>query len=114
MSWRIGVYSNDLFISDACAADLFELGTAEELWYSPHEVRDTNGTLGFNEDHMEHMDYLCRSDIQNVLRKHKVNGTVTFHSTEGDNAGSAWGYRFEDGKLTELVGELVFREVHND
>ena len=70
---------------------------------------------GFNDDHMEHMDYLShREDILAVLLKHKVNGDITFTCSEGDWAGENWGYRFTNGSMKKLVGKIIFVEEDED
>jgi len=104
MGWSIANLDNTVKISKSCMEDLkrFE----EELgidFYSDDE-------LYFNSDHMEHMDYLWNEEVLEVLKKHKVNGRVTFGSLEGDNAGSFWGYDFKDGEVTHLEGEVVWKE----
>jgi len=101
MGWSINLIENTVQISQECASDLFNAGKEIGIWYDEEEV-SKDGNLRFNPDHMEHMDYLCNDEITAVLEQHKVNGEVTFCSYEGDNAGSYWGYRFKDGKLTRL------------
>lgn len=125
MSWNIGLISNTVTFSRKCAEALMAIAgdngdsdndwpDHEILWNDIEELKidDKNYQLYFDEDHGEHMDFLNeRDDILDVLLKHKVNGDITFASVEGDNAGQCWGYRFKDGVLTELVGEIVYKEV---
>lgn len=108
MAWKIGINSHDLFISDECAFDLFAVSKEKPIWVDLSDVRTSDGRLSFKENHLNNMDYLGRRSIQDVLMKHKVNGTVTFQSTEDSNTGAAWGYHFYDGELTRLIGRLVF------
>ncbi len=110
MGWNIAELDNTVVVDDACAKDLFEAQEYEqELWYEVDEVAD-EGQLMFIEDHMEHMDYLWREHIQAILQKHNVEGTVTFGSLEGDNAGSFWGYQFDGkGGMEKIKGTLSWK-----
>ena len=109
MGWHINCMHNSLTISDECAKELFESpeNSMYNIWYELDEVTD-DGTITFNDDHMEHMDYLNDDAILVILAKHKVNGEVHFNCAEGDWAGDAWGHRFVDGKYTRLVGITKF------
>ncbi len=112
MSWSIGLVTNEVEISKACAKELFEVQDKDELWYDVRDVTDS-GRLTFNTDHAEHMDYLGSIDnrITDVLRKHKVKGDICFGSLEGDNDGSFWGYRFDGkGGMKTLTGRVVYEE----
>lgn len=111
--WSIGLITNDVVITDACAKALFKAQAyPEELWSEVGDVTH-DGRLSFNGDHMEHMDFLGSNDAMvAVLCAHKVSGDICFGSLEGDNAGSFWGYRFDGkGGMTPLAGEVVFKEV---
>jgi hypothetical protein len=58
------------------------------------------------------MDFLSDPQVQEVLKKAKVEGEVTFYAPEGDNAGSAWGYRFDGlGGMVNLKGALTYTPV---
>lgn len=108
MGWNISVISNTVEISDECAKDLWTaVQKGDNPWYSQEGVTE-DGKLSFDSDHMEHMDYLWNKKIQKVLKKHHVNGDITFGSLEGDNCGQFWGYRFTDGVLSLLKGKVVF------
>ncbi len=107
MGWSIGNIDNTVKITKACAKEL--LAAASDIWDDLDNVRE-GGCLTFNSDHSEHMDYLHRADVLAVLAKHRVNGDITFGSMEGDNAGCFWGYRFKDGVMKTLTGEVVYRE----
>lgn len=65
-----------------------------------------DGKLYFNPDYMEHMDFLWQEGFDVLAKKFKLNGEVCFGSLDGDNAGEFWGYRFVDGLMTKLIGEL--------
>lgn len=115
MGWNIALVDNTVELSEACAKALFEIGGDYDLWAEIEELQidDTRYQLYFNKDYMENMDYLHREDILAILLKFKVNGDVTFTSHEGDNIGQSWGYRFKDGVLTKLVGQIIFTEFQN-
>lgn len=103
MAWTIGLISNTVTISEACEQELQQFADNLSL-----DSMVLEGKLFFDRDHYEHMDYLKNPPVLETLAKHKVNGEITFGSLEGDNSGRFWGYRFQDGKLTKLVGEVVF------
>ena len=107
MGWYIAEIINNAEISDKCAEELFEAQDFEsEIWYAKDDVV-YNGRLNFDPDHMEHMDYVWKPKIQEVLKKHNVKGDICFGSLEGDNFGSFWGYRFDGkGGMQELEGML--------
>lgn len=110
MSWSIGLISNTPKITTACAKDLIK-ATGDEYFYDLDDVT-YKGHLQFNEDHQEHMDYVQDERVIAVLRKHKVEGDITFGSLEGDNDGSFWGYRFDGkGGIKFLEGKVVFTET---
>lgn len=114
MSWSIGLIENTVRISQKVAKQLFKLqedNKTDELWYSEDDVV-YEGKLQFNGDHMEHMDYIWREEVQSVLRKNKVEGSICFGSLEGDNADSFWGYRFDGkGGMRELKGTIEWSEA---
>ncbi|MFP5446682.1 MAG: hypothetical protein ACLGIY_24440 [Betaproteobacteria bacterium] len=80
---------------------------ADDLGY--YEIaREAKGGwyLNFDEDSMEHMDFVWNDEVLAVLADAKVNGRVTFGSLEGNNAGEFWGYDFKDGLMTKLTGAI--------
>jgi len=109
MSWSISKMENTVKVTPKIAKELWKLqeaGTIDELWYGEDEVA-YESHLNFNGDHMEHMDYIWRDEVQAILRKNKVKGDICFGSLEGDNAGRFWGYRFDGkGGMVELNGEI--------
>ncbi len=96
MGWHINLVKNELPISEDMARDISTLPE----YYS---ITVQDGKLFFNRGHLEHMDYMWHEDLQGILAEHRANGEVLFSSSDGDNAGQAWGYRFEDGVFTKLV-----------
>ena len=111
MSWSIGETVNTVHISKKCAEELFGAQNEDEIWYSPKDVAP-NGTVTFNSDHQEHMDWLSSGDkLVAILKKHKVKGDICFGSLEGDNDGQFWGYRFDGkGGMKFLAGRVVYEE----
>lgn len=104
MSWQIYLEANTVEISDACAQDLFDKNPGH--WDNDIEyVRDHNGCMYFEMDHMEGMD--CVPLFIDVLIKHQVTGDIRFVSPEERKA---WGYRFLDGKVKYLKGTITFEE----
>jgi hypothetical protein len=128
MSWRINLIKNEVIITTKIADELLALDNAEEYFGDIEEV-DTdyaldylvgymddegNNRLYFNPDNMEHMDYVSDKNVQNVLMRHKVSGDICFSSENGDNAGTAWGYRFDGkGGMIKLEGVRQWIEVGN-
>lgn len=112
MSWRINLVINTVVVpTPHLFEDLAATGTAADLGWEREDFREVNA-LRFDEDHMEHMDYVSAPDVQEVLKKHKVQGSICFTSHEGDNKNKAWGYHFDGkGGMEKLTGTLVFRPV---
>jgi hypothetical protein len=125
MGWHINLVKNTVVITEQLAKELFEKAndgrwdfgepvTDSDILDRGVAFKDKDGTLKlyFDNDHMEHMDYLHDEDVQAVLKRHKVKGDVCFSSDDGDNAGSSWGYRFDGkGGMVELRGTRLFKEV---
>lgn len=111
MGWYINLVTNEVKITEKCAKAVLKVlqgeGTFETLDDVWHHKK-----LRFHEDHLEWMDYLrTHDDIIGVLQKHKVSGDICFSSNDGDNAGEAWGYRFDgQGGFTALTGRLQWFE----
>ncbi len=103
MGWHIHCKKNTLKIDEQTAIALLAADTENGSQYFEDRldfVRNKDGMIAFNDDHMEHMDYLWEGYIQKVLLDHKVNGQVIFWSGDGDNAGEEWEYSFKDGVVT--------------
>lgn len=110
MGWYISEVKNEVILTEELINELHEAANNRKIYVEEFMYRDgvyfedneDNGDcirkLAFYGDHMEHMDYLGSENvIIEILKKHKVKGDICFQSTDGDNAGDAWGYRF-DGK----------------
>lgn len=120
MGWHISNEKNEVQISEAVIDGLWQAYQNNDLsqthWYDKDEIyyKGDNGKkyLYFNDDHMEGMDYLSYEEKAiEILKKHKVKGDICFQSTEGDNAGDAWGYRFDGkGGMKTLSGKLKWVE----
>jgi hypothetical protein len=111
MGWQISVQVNDVVITKECAQELFDASEKQhQTWYEVDEVMESDGTLYFNSDHMEHMDYVSNPEYLEILKKYKVNGDICFSSADGDNSGANWGYRFKDGEMVTLTGVVTYVE----
>lgn len=110
--WRIGLLESSIKVDKKLQTKLFKLNEYEgDLWYDKDYIVNCTGHLAFDEDHMEHMDYLWREDVQECLREGKAKGRALFGSLDGDNAGSFWGYEFDGkGGMKKLTGEIVWKE----
>lgn len=111
MGWHINLVLNTVEINSAIALDLYNCGAdvcfcwEDECDFPQLGGIISDGKLVFNRDHMEHMDYVWQPEVQAVLKKHKVEGDICFMSSEGDNRGQYWGYRFFVDK--DGVGQVV-------
>ncbi|MBB3752491.1 hypothetical protein FHT44_005003 [Mycolicibacterium sp. BK634] len=101
MSWHVGVYENTLTMDAAVAERLIAEGDNQGylLFYE-------NDKLTIDGDPAEHIDFFWQDWAEEILDDSSVNGVFAFISAEGDNAGSIWGYQFDQGRVTELVGEI--------
>ncbi len=111
MGWHINLERNTVKINSKIALELYnceaQVCTAweDECDFPMLDGIINNGKLVFNHDHMEHMDYIWEEEVQGVLKKNKVKGDICFSSSDGDDAGKRWGYRFDgNGGMTKLVG----------
>jgi hypothetical protein len=68
---------------------------------------DSNGHFIFDSDHMEHMDFVWQNEVLEVLKKFKVKGDIIFNSTDGDNRGKAWCYRFDGNGNVKVLKSTV-------
>ncbi len=107
MSWSIGVRENTLKISPDVAEKLIVAGEDNYhcLAYDPERQR-----IEFDSDAMEHMDCVWEDWFLNVLNGTDSNGDVVFISSEGDNRGKIWGYRFKNGNMTLLTAQITMVE----
>jgi hypothetical protein len=103
MSWAIHEITNETTpVSAECETDLNEFFSDEDMCLVQ------SGKLYFDPDHMEHMDWLADKEVQEILVKHNVTGFIGFGDLEGDNAGSFWGYRLEQGQCREVSGTITW------
>lgn len=93
---------NTLKITEECADDLYKLDIGV---FDDRSDVSYDGLLYFNQEHMEHMDYLWQANVQEVLSNHKASGVVMFGCLE-DPDKMFWGYDFENGEMTHLKGEV--------
>src|SRR5579872_1706754 len=110
MSWSIANIDNTVKITKKIASEVYK-ATEEDGSYSEYfddvDGVSYDGKLYFNPDHSEFMDFLGDERIQEVLKKAKVKGDVTFGSLDGDNFGLFWGYRFDgNGGMVKLKGKI--------
>lgn len=111
MGWSISNIDNTVQVTEECVAELFQWSEdTDGPWWDLEGVA-YKGYLQFNIDHQEHMDYIRDPAVLAILLKHQVNGIITFGSLDGDNSGSFWGYQFDNGVLTRLVGAVTFSPV---
>jgi hypothetical protein len=103
MGWYINLVKNDLTLSSKAEAAINAIS-------SDIGASAKDGKLVFKRDHLEHMDYMWQEKVRQVLSANKVSGEVCFSSSDGDNKGQAWGYRYVDGvesKLIRASGEWI-------
>lgn len=124
MGWHINEVENTVVITKQLAQELFD---STDRWdfgdpVSESDIMDYGVAftddagvlrLHFNDDDMEHMDFIEDKKVQNILKKHKVKGDICFSSNDGDNSGQSWGYRFDGkGGMVKLEGTLGWTEVN--
>lgn len=97
MGWHIWTVFNDTHITADDRRRFNEL--ASKNYHELYEQGD--GPLEFDPDAMEHADYLNNGWATELLEEIKLNGTVIF-TGDGEDQGKFWGYRFEDGRRTDL------------
>jgi hypothetical protein len=118
MGWSIALIENTVEVPSGLAEDLVTADKYQEVFYDVDDVTTKVRTgkgknqkqvvrLHFNPDHMEHMDWVSRGELQATLCLHKVKGDILFGSLEGDNDGEFWGYRFDGkGGMKTLTGQV--------
>lgn len=104
MGWRIHCLENNLLVPKKAINALFK--ACDDYWYDKENILNSNGFLRLNYDALEHMDPVSNPEIQEVLKKYKAKGSILFGSLDGDNAGDFWGYRFANGKMENLSGNI--------
>lgn len=110
MGWHINLVENTLVVPRKAALEILENET-NISWLirdDDYEFKrpaadflkdlvDSEGHFIFNDDHMEHMDFVWEEEVIAALKRHKAKGDVVFCSHDGDNKGQMWSYHF-DGK----------------
>lgn len=105
MGWNIGVKENTLRMDQEVADRLIE--SAENFGH--YLTYDDKYGISFDADTMEHMDFLSSDWALDILYHPSVNGDVVFMSSEGDNAGEVWGYRFMNGVPLTLEPVISYK-----
>jgi hypothetical protein len=112
MGWNIDLDVNTLkFPSREAAEEVVSWGDENGFCWNP--VEDVDGWLvDFDDqDAMEHMDILWDENIQEIILRHGAVGDICFSSSEGDDAGEEWGYRFtKNGEVKKLSSERKWIE----
>jgi hypothetical protein len=104
MSWNIDLIDNTVMVPAEFAEKLYE--AADEYFMGDDCVLDEHGFLMFDDDAMEHKDYLHDDRILAVLKEAKVKGRIVFSDNEGDKRGTWWSYTFVDGDVTIKEGKI--------
>lgn len=113
MGWHIHCVENTVKVTPELVQELIlsetEIGfTWQDEGADPIREVTRHGVLPFNSDHMEHMDYVWDKDVQRVLKRHKVKGSIAFVSHDGDNRNTQWSYTFDGkGGMKEVRGPIV-------
>lgn len=107
MSWTVHVIDNTITVDESAQVSLEALPVHGDMFADGYGGV-SRGKLLFDDDAMEHIDYLCNPEIRDVLIAHGASGRVTFGALEGDNSGSFWGYEFSPGNCQLLKGTLVW------
>jgi len=116
MGWSIAVIDNTVKINKEIVKDLIKAQSYDgEILYEEdvdYFFDEETGTIQFDSDAMEHMDWVGDSDFHSVLQEHKVKGVIKFGSLDGDNFGEFWGYSFDgQGGMCKIEGRLVWNIV---
>ena len=113
MSWYINNVVNTPVLETECERDLLETKIIKYVHERDvYNLTDDDGHLIFEMDDMEHMDFIEDSEVQDVLKKHCIKGDICFTSSDGDNAGEMWGYRFDGaGGMEMLTGVISWMPV---
>lgn len=109
MGWSIWTVYNFTEIKAEDRKRFNEL--AREYYHELYEEGD--GPLEFDDDNMEHQDYLTEKWALDFFEEIGLNGTVIF-TGDGEARGQFWGYRFENGKVTNLPQKDCLRVLMED
>lgn len=120
MGWHINEVENTVIINEQIIDEFVKSGVVYYRDYDDQidlddidydEFIDDDGCIIFNDDDMEHMDFISKPIVQQILCNHKVEGDICFSSNDGDNAGCMWGYRFDGkGGMVKLYGKITWHE----
>lgn len=106
--WSIVEFENStLKFTKAQAKKLFKIQkeNGSSIWDDESYVLNSDGTLQFNPDHFEHMDYLSDPEIVDAIKKMCIRGRVLFAEHVG--RGQHWGHEFDGkGGYRRLVGTV--------
>lgn len=116
MSWRVSVLKNTLRVDVAALDELRSVDDVvidvyqDDYDFEERSVADKDGrtTLYFDEDHMEHIDWLWNDGVAEILTRHNAEGEVLFGQVEGDGGPRFWGYRFDRSGMKKLHGEIAW------
>jgi hypothetical protein len=108
------VYKNTVKVSKECAKELYEAQKSEEFWIDEDDVIDYHGYLNIASDNITEINCLDIFNINKsllpILRKHKVSGEINAgYITTDYEQDIFWGYVFNKGVVTTLIGELIFK-----
>lgn len=107
MGWRIGCLKNTLTFPPECDSALIAWADA-----NGHEQIVYRGELQWGD--LEHACwFMYEEEVIDIFVKHGTRGEVLWGSVDGDNAGSFWGWRFEEGRCVKLKGTLTWAENHS-
>ena len=116
MSWNVEIIRNTWEVpkDEAFRAELVRLWVAHTGYdEGEYDLFNKDGTLYFNPDDMEHIDYLEDSGMFDWIRENYDGiqvGDICFGDIESVKGGKFWGYRIGGGKNQshKLKGKLVW------
>lgn len=116
MGWHLNVIENELRLSEEQAEKLVDI--LEKTWDNYRIYRSAHGgkeelieffggdPIEFDDECMEHMDYLHDGDMQAALVAVGARGFVTMADLHGDNPGYAWTHEFTEAGYVYRVGKI--------
>lgn len=104
MGWQIGCLQNTLDFNETCTTELNAWAAAHG-----HDMLVYQGYIMWGE--LEHACwFMYEREVIAIFVKHGTRGETLWGSVDGDNAGSFWGWRFEEGRCVTLKGALTWAE----